>query len=138
MIDPPTIPSVTLAAHASELPTKEWDELAGENPFISTGWLRTVESHLIETTRPVYFLCHGSQQLLGVAVCAIQQKGDVLPGIDGALLGRCKRLVSTLGISFRPVLACSAILTPHCPFVIRRDLPAHERRNVREALRIKF
>lgn len=87
-----------------------WDELAGDNPLASHGWLETVELTHVGSQQPLYITAEKpAGRMLGAAVCYIVDKGPTLGDFDHIALGRLKSCAHKLGLSFMPLVVCGPL-----------------------------
>jgi len=85
----------------------QWDKLTGGNPLASSGWLQTVELTFNGLLRPLYVRAESNTgHLLGTAVCYVADKGPVVGDFDHMVLGRLKKPMHGIGLSFMPLLIC--------------------------------
>lgn len=83
-----------------------WDRLAGDNPLLSHGWLRTTEDEWIEDVERVYFLFESGGCLVGAAACYVDGAGASAESVDDLLFGRLRSTVFGRALSLRPALVC--------------------------------
>jgi predicted N-acyltransferase len=83
-----------------------WDRLAGANPLLGHGWLRTTEDEWIEDVERVYFLLESDGCLVAAAACYIDGAGASAETVDDLLFGRLRSTVLGRVLSLRPALVC--------------------------------
>jgi predicted N-acyltransferase len=83
-----------------------WDRLAGPNPLLSHGWLRTMEQEWIEDVERVYFLFESGASLLAAAACYVDESKARAESVDDLLFGRLQSTVLGRVMSLRPALVC--------------------------------
>ena len=99
----------TKISHAiSDAKKEQWDAIAPD-PFMTYGWLQTVEKTYIGSVRPSYHTVWDKDMLVGAAICYIVEKDKRLYTIDNFLFGRFEKYTKKLGISFLPVFLCGSL-----------------------------
>jgi predicted N-acyltransferase len=120
--------SVNIVESITELKKREWDELAFDNVFASYGWLKTVEEAFAGKICPRYVVIKNSNRLVAVAVSYLFEKRRHVDDLDNILLGRLRRYVSNLGISFMPALICGPLFCYGKHFLVSSEASPEERR----------
>ena len=77
----------TKISHAiSDAKKEQWDAIAPD-PFMTYGWLQTVEKTYVGNVRPTYHTVWDKDMLVGAAICYILEKyGYFTPGVVEQLL----------------------------------------------------
>lgn len=83
-----------------------WDRLAGADPLLSHGWLRTTEDEWFEDVERVYFLLESAGCLVGAAACYIDGADASAESVDDLLFGRLRSAALGRALSLRPALVC--------------------------------
>lgn len=83
-----------------------WDALAGGNPLLSHGWLRTIEAGGTEAVERVYFLLQSGERLTGAAACYVDDAGATAESVDDLVFGRLRSTALARVLSLRPALVC--------------------------------
>jgi predicted N-acyltransferase len=111
-----------------------WDRLAGANPLLGHGWLRTMEEEWFEAVERIYFLLESGGELLGAAACCVD---DTLAGaetVDDLLFGRLRSTAFGRVMSLRPALVCGFPWSMGSGCITRQDASETERDRLLGAL----
>ena len=111
-----------------------WNALVNENVFISYQWLKVLENSFLDQVTPLYFLIQEEDSLLGAAACFIYPPGTQSSSIDGWLLGRAKRQLNRMGISFLPALICCPFNSYGSHFLMNQHMTNEKERSTMKAL----
>lgn len=80
-----------------------WDGLEPRSPFMSYGWLKTLEEVLRDNGRPVYYLLEQGAECLAASVCYVASAAERNARIDRFILGGLSGVASRFGITSGPV-----------------------------------
>ena len=125
-----------LAETISNIRQDHWDALAGDNVYISYGWLKTVEETHKEPIGSRYLVVYDwDGKPVGATVCYIAGKNtSASVRLDPILQGKYRRILSPAGISFLPALVCCPMYGYGTHFLISGALDSAEKRAVAEEL----
>ncbi len=120
--------AVNIAESITQFEKEEWDSLTNANPFSSYGWLKTVEKTYLGDIDHKYIVVKAGARLVAGAVCCVSRKTNIVENLDDLLLGRAKRWVYNLGISFMPAFICQPLLGYGEHFLLGGELDAKQKR----------
>ncbi|RPH98426.1 MAG: GNAT family N-acetyltransferase [Lysobacterales bacterium] len=125
---------VRIVRSIRDVDTAAWDALAGSNPLLSHGWLRTMEAEGTEGVERVYFLFEGGGRLVGAAACYVDAAGARAESVDDLVFGRLRSTVLAGALSLRPALVCGYPWSVGSGCVVEPNICEPRRREVIRAL----
>ena len=111
-----------VAGSITEVEKDEWDRLAKGNAYAGYAWLKTVEETYTGSAIPRYILIERNGELVGAVPCHILRPDGRSISLDNAMLGRLKKYVAPLGISFLPAFVCGSFRSYGNHLLIQSDL----------------
>lgn len=117
-----------------EIGQAAWETLDAPSPFVSYGWLSTVERTAVEPPAFRYIALYDDADLVGAIVAEIVAPDARAGTLDRIMLGRAAAAISRYGVSFEPALVCSAYDGYGTTLLLRRSAAAAERKRIRAGL----
>lgn len=97
---------VSLHSTIQDIDPGDWNRLAAGNAFASHGWLLTSERCWLARFKALYVVLRMEGTVAAGAACYEIEDSPLVESLDDMLLGRLKRFVTGLGVSFLPALVC--------------------------------
>ena len=117
----------------AEVPPGAWDRLA-RDAVVRHGWLRTVEATSRAPDAHSYLLAEEDGVLVGAVPVRVSRRSEAVFTLDDCMLGRFRRPLNRLGISFLPALVCGPSHGHGSHLLLAPSLGEGDRRRVAAAL----
>ncbi len=117
-----------------EIGRSAWESLAVPNPFVSYGWLSTVENIAMDPPTFRYVTVYDGLELAGVIVSSLVAPDYRAGSLDRIIFGRAAGATARYGMSFEPALVCSAYDGYGSTMLIRRSASRAERGDIVSSL----
>lgn len=115
-----------------------WDEIAGDNVFLTYGWLKTIEQTSVIEFENRYILVQEEESLVAALATSVYDGKKHRTGLDSVLFGRLRNLLNKSGLSFLPVVVCAAFKSSGAHLLISDNLAKIKRQEVLKTLVDRF
>jgi predicted N-acyltransferase len=118
----------------AQVPREHWDALVEDNPYMTWGWLKTVEETCINKHDTYYIMATNLDQLIGGAVCSNTKRSLREHNLDNMIFGRLKKLFYCFNINLTPLLDCSPPIGRRTQLLVNNSLDEETKQKISEAL----